>query len=474
MCSGFSAETLDSLRQRWDIVDIPNQREALSRLQSGELHPDAIVIGYVTTHGYTPIGLDDDIGVREMLDGILQLNPNLPVIISTHCQRIDAVVDLIRLGAFDYIIEPEPEDDPAKLTAFRENLDISIGKAVHWRSVFKENEKLRGELLGSGSSSSPLIARSDAMARILNLAKKVAPTPATVLITGESGTGKECLARLIHELSREREESFTAINCGSMGDHLLASELFGHVKGAFTGAHADRPGMLREAGKGTLFLDEIGTVSQAFQVMLLRVLEERTARPVGGSSDYPVHTRFIAAANRDLQAMVEEGSFREDLWYRLSVFRIHIPPLRQRQEDIPSLSLHFLNKACQSFGKDIAGIESAAMSRLEGYHWPGNVRQLRNVMERAAIVCEGRRISIGDLELCERTTPPPISETPLPKNLSYGNAMERFERRLIEQSLRDAGGNIARAAAALDIKRTTLHYRIQKLGLADKLKPHSA
>ena len=443
-----------SLRQRWDIIDIPSQEDAISALLSGKLCPDSIVVGNVNTTG---------MGADEALTEILRFDPDLPVIISTHAKQPKSIVELVRKGAFDYVLEVDTLDTSDSPLAFTERLSLSIEKALRWRSIFNENQRLRNDLRAKDATGG-IIARSEPMLKVLELARKVAPTPATVIVTGESGTGKECVARLIHNLSKVRDGSFTAVNCGSMNDQLLSSELFGHVKGAFTGAHTERPGLLREAGKGTLFLDEIGTVSPAFQIMLLRVLEQRTARAVGGSADYPVNARFIAAANRDIKSMVEAGSFREDLWYRLSVFHIHLPSLRDRPEDIPALALHFLNKACESFGRSIKGIEPAAMSRLEAHHWPGNVRQLRNVMERASIVCEKERISAGDLELSDRP-PRQATSMPLPADLSYEKAMERFECKLITQTLEQAKANISKAAEILGMKRTTLHYRMRKLGI---------
>lgn len=457
MCSGFAPRVLESLRKRWDIIDIPEQGEAIDALRSERMELDAVVIGKVNVS-------DTDMSASATLEEILKIDPNLPVIISTHANEPSTIVELVRKGAFDYVIEAELDTkSEAELDAFAARLTLALEKALRWSAVIKENRRLKDDLVAKNVASG-IIARSEPMMKVLELARKVAPTPATVIVTGESGTGKECIARMIHDLSKVRDGSFTAVNCGSMNDQLLSSELFGHVKGAFTGAHSDRQGLLREAGKGTLLLDEIGTVSQAFQIMLLRVLEQRTARPVGGSSDYPVHARFIAAANRDIKSMVDEGSFREDLWYRLSVFHIHLPPLRDRIEDIPSLALHFLNKACAAFGKfTIKGIEPAAIARLESYQWPGNVRQLRNVMERAAIVCESDRISAGDLELSEKTSPRQASSMSLPPDMSYDKAMERFERKLITQTLERAKGNISKAAEILDIKRTTLHYRMRKL-----------
>lgn len=406
----------------------------------------------------------DDIptGAREALAEILTCDANLPVIISTKVGNPERIVDLVKNGAFDYVLEPKDPASPEELALYAERFEHALRKAVHWRSIFKENRKLR-RALAVKDLPSEIIARSEPMLKVLDLVKKVAPTSATVLITGESGTGKECVARRVHELSHVRDQAFIAVNCGSMNDQLLASEIFGHVKGSFTGAHADRPGFLREAGKGTLFLDEIGTVSQAFQIMLLRVLEQRTARPVGGSANQPVNARFIAAANQNIQSMVQEGTFREDLWYRLSVFHIHLPPLRERVEDIPVLALHFLNRACETFGKTISSIEPAALRRLEAHDWPGNVRQLRNVMDRASIVCDGNRISIGDLELGKRSTPVSMTGTTEVSDLSYDRTMQRCERRILSQAMAEAKGNITKAAELLGIKRTTLHYRMKLL-----------
>jgi len=454
--SGIIPPAMNALRHKWQVIDIVRQREALAYLQQCTEKPLAVAVGYASPKA-APEG---DLSALQMLQAIQKIDPTLPVIISTATSDIPVVVDLIKRGAFDYVVETGKDNKPAQQERYTQELVLAFTRATQLRQLQLENAALRSNQ--ANSHLPDIQARSPQMRQALELTRKVAPTPATVLITGESGTGKELIARAIHQLSPRRDAPFLAINCGALSEQLLTSELFGHVKGAFTGADSTRPGLFQQAGEGTLFLDEIGTVPLPFQVMLLRVLEERTARPVGGSSSYPVNCRFIAAANRDLEKMIHEGSFREDLWYRLNIFSIQLPPLRQRTGDIAVLAHHFLQKLSAQYGKQVNTIAPAAMTMLEEYHWPGNVRQLRNVIERALIVAEEDRLRLEDFDMALRT--PSLAHQPN-HTLDYTKAMRQFEHQLLTQALTQSGRNLSQAARLLNINRTTLLYRLKKLDI---------
>jgi DNA-binding NtrC family response regulator len=455
LTSGFLEPALQAARGRWRVIDIKCQREALDALRSMAEPPAAICIGRA-------IDIGDDLNAWEMLQAVRALIPDVPVIISTSESSPQVIVDLVRHGAFDYVLEPQDRDDAQDAARYAGELVFALSRAVQWCTMLRENHRLKEDLLRQ-ESQNLIRGHSRSMTAVMALVRKVAPTTATVLITGDSGTGKELVARAIHAGSTEAPGSFVALNCGSFSEHLICSELFGHEKGAFTGADAPRSGLIREAAGGTLFLDEIATIPPRFQVMLLRVLEQRVARPVGGDRDYAVNCRFIAAANRDLEAMVQEGSFREDLYYRLNVFNIHLPPLHERREDIALLADVFIQQAACDYGKPVRGITPGAMALLEAAHWPGNVRQLRNAIERATIVCEGDHIDTGDLDAQIRGMAIPRGHVAIPSG--YEQAMRDFERKLVGTALERARGNRSEAARILQIKRGRLNYRLQALGL---------
>ena len=455
LTSGFLPQALQAARARWRVIDIECQREALAALGAMVEPPAAICIGRTFDIG-------DDLDAWEMLKAVRALMPDVPVIISTGQRSPQVIVDLVKNGASDYVVEPHDREDREDTERYAEELVFSLSRAVKWHAMLRENRRLREDLLRQ-EYPSMVCGHSRSMAAVLALIRKVAPTMATVLVTGESGTGKELAARAIHAGSPAASGPFVALNCGSFSETLIGSELFGHRKGAFTGADTDRPGLIREADGGTLFLDEVATIPPSFQVMLLRVLEQRTARPVGGDKDYPVNCRFIAAANRNLVELVRNGSFREDLYYRLNVFNIHLPPLRERREDIPLLADVFLHQAAREYAKPVRGITPGALALLETAHWPGNVRQLRHAIERAVIVSEGESIDTGDLDArvrgVARDGGPDIPCS------DYEQATQEFERRLIGSVLQRAGGNRSEAARMLRIKRGRLNYRIRHLGL---------
>ncbi len=464
LTSGYHPMVLEEARRLWNVVDIAKQREALEYLRSCHELPAAACVGNIYTDDI-PLSKRTDLDAWTMMSEIHKIDPDMPVIISTKSNSPRMIVDLIKAGAFDFLVEwQNPNDQQQVMTSAQETV-FALKRAVQWRVMLRENQKLREDLIRRNMPDF-IQGRSPVMMRVVDLIRKVAPTPATVLITGESGTGKELAARAIHALSAAKQGPFIAINCGALTDNLLASELFGHVKGAFTGADTNREGLIRQAQGGTLFLDEIATGSANFQVMLLRVLEQRRERPVGSSADYPVDCRFIAAANRDLEEMVRDGSFREDLFYRLNVFHIDIPPLRSRREDIPMLAEFFLRQILPQYAKNIKGINPAAMDLLEDYHWPGNVRQLRNAIERALISCETEYLVPADFDGQIRNRN--LLTESFSDLTSYEQAMDQFERRLLHFALLRAKGNRSQAAKLLKMNRTTLNYRIKQLGLENE------
>lgn len=468
LTSGFRPETVSLLKPRWDIAYYHPHMEALEYIESCDALPLAVVIGYVkrTPFGERPDWSDDDpeLPAHVMLRKIQDIDPDLPVIVSASYFHSGSIVELIKRGAFDYVTEPpnmirRDYDDVAE--QYSHELYLALDKAVRWRKTVLENRELRHSLENQ-SDQNQFVTRCREMYRVLNVVSKVAPTPASVLITGESGTGKELIARMIHRKSDRRNKPFVAINCGAMSESLLASELFGHVKGAFTGADVARPGLIRQAGEGTMFLDEIAATSLNFQVMLLRVLEEKTARPVGAETEYPVWCRFVAAANCDLHAMTQNGEFREDLYYRLNMFHLDLIPLRERPEDIPAIANHFLLQFAAEYQKDIKGFAAETIQKFETYPWPGNVRQLRNTIERAVILCDGDYIHPRNLNILSddagRNLPPVLHG-------NYRQAMENYEKTLLRKLLAKHDGNVALAARSMGMNRTTLLYRIKKLGL---------
>jgi DNA-binding NtrC family response regulator len=456
LTSGFIEPALAAVKQHWHVIDIECQREALDALRTLPELPAAVCIGRT-------VDIGDDLDAWQMLKGVRGVAPGVPVLISTSETSPQVIVDLVKNGAFDYVLEPQDRSAADECARYAQELVFALNRAVEWRAVVRENQHLKEDLL-RGEFPDFVVGRSRQMTAVMDLIRKVAPTTATVLVTGESGTGKELVARSIHSLSSHKQGPFVALNCGSFSENLIASELFGHEKGAFTGADQARRGLIREAEGGTLFLDEIATIPPSFQVMLLRVLEQRVARPVGGTGDYAVNCRFIAAANRDLEDMVRAGSFREDLFYRLNVFNVHVPPLRDRREDIPLLANVFVQDAAREYNRTVNGLTPGALALLESADWPGNVRQLRNAIDRAVIVCEGELVDSGDLDHRVRGLTGPGPQ--ISPGSSYDQAMRSFEYNLVKAALQRAQGNRSEAARILQIKRGRLNYRLRQLDLA--------
>ncbi|HBT97425.1 MAG TPA: two-component system response regulator [Desulfobulbaceae bacterium] len=385
----------------------------------------------------------------EALKEIKIHNPALPVLIMTAFSDIEAAVEAIKSGAYDYLTKPL---DFEKLKVVLRNVFAHVG-------LLAENISL-AQTVAASEMQTNIIGRSQPMRDLLEMARIIATSEATVLITGESGTGKELVAKAIHTASQRAQGPYMAVNCAAITESLLESELFGHEKGAFTGADKRHEGYFSQADGGTIFLDEVGEMPLPMQVKLLRVIQEREVLRVGGNKAAPVNVRIIAATHRDLLQEVAAGTFREDLYYRLNVVNLKLPPLRERTDDIPLLAQHFMSRFAEKSNKSIKGFTPGAMDRLVRYSWPGNVRELENVIERATILLLGEHI--GERELPER-----LLATPQAKSVADALAMtnltlEDVERVVIQETLKRLGGNKTETAKVLGITRKTLHAKLKK------------
>ena len=390
----------------------------------------------------------------DFLQAVKHQNAALPVIVMTAFGTVETAVEAMKAGASDYVLKP------FSLAEMR----MVIHKELDVHKLREENRSLR-EALGKRYAHPNVVARSPKMQEVLATVERVAPTNSTVLLGGESGVGKDLIARAIHEKSRRARGPFIKINSSAIPENLLESELFGYEKGAFTGANSSKPGKFELADKGTLFLDEIGDVPPAIQVKLLRVLQEREFERLGGTRTIKVDVRLIAATNRDLRAALEEGTFREDLYYRLNVVPIDIAPLRDRKEDIPDLAGLFMERFCGGSGTPVKGIAPEAVRILVNYHWPGNVRELQNIIERACALAKGDVIEPADIHLDTRPVRAGTSENHF---LPEGMTLERWEDEMIHEALRRASGNKSQAARLLGLSRNALRYRLSKIGIADE------
>jgi two-component system, NtrC family, response regulator len=381
----------------------------------------------------------------ELLDEIKSIDDSAVVIVMTAYSSVDSAIAALRKGAYDYVTKPFVNDDLLK----------TIGNAATQRQLFHENRVLRREL-GKRYNFSEIIGKSDKIQRVFDLVNKVSATNANVLIQGESGTGKELIARAIHFNSTRADKRFLAVNCGALPESLLESELFGHTKGSFTGAVADKTGLFRSVAGGTLFLDEIGEMPSSLQVKLLRALQEHEVSPVGSSQPVKFDARILAATNRDLENEVAEGRFREDLFYRLNVIEISVPPLRERADDLPLLVKHFVSKAARNQHVAEKPLSKNALAAISQYAWPGNVRELENAIERAVILSDDE-IGIGDL-------PPKVSAS-----LERGSGtpdsrhtLDEMERRYIADVLTSVDEDKSRAATILGIDLSTLYRKLKR------------
>jgi two-component system, NtrC family, response regulator AtoC len=444
------------LRQKgFEVECAADGQEALALLQKS--HFDAVV---------TDLRMPKLDGMG-LLRHVLIHHREVPVIMITAHGTVDTAVEAIKLGAFDYITKPfEQEHIGNILRKAVQQRALAMKDAVH----VKSSEELPGRL--------GIIGLAPSMRQLFSIIEKVASTPTTVLITGESGTGKELVARALFENSSRKDKPFIRLNCAAIPKELVESELFGYEKGAFTGAVSQKPGRFELADEGTLFLDEIGEIPQEMQVKLLRVLQEGEFERVGGVKTQKVDVRLIAATNRDLSKEISDGKFREDLYYRLNVVPIHIPPLRERREDIPPLIEHFRKKFNIRLGRAITSISPEAQQKLSSYHWQGNIRELENVMERMVLFCEGDTIQesllpeeVRSSELAQPaklspTTSIPASGATLKEIVKESTA--RIERDLIAKALEETGGNVTRAAQKLKISRKGLQLKMKELGLRDE------
>ena len=379
--------------------------------------------------------------------------PSLPVIVMTAFGTVETAVEAMKSGASDYLLKPFALDD----------LMITIDKVLELHALRDENLKLRAQL-ERRYDFEYIIGHSGKMQEVFDAARRVAPTRATVLLGGESGTGKGLLARAIHQHSPRRDAPFTKISCSTIPENLMESELFGYEKGAFTGATQSHQGKFEQADGGTVFLDEIGDVPPAVQVKLLRVLQEREFERLGGSKTIHVDVRIIAATNQDLRAALEQGTFREDLYYRLNVVPISLPPLRERKEDIPYLLDHILTKFAGDTANRMQVISQAAMEKLMAYHWPGNVRELENIIERSMVLARSETVEADDIRLDHATA---SSQSEAAAFLPQGMTLEQYEQELIREALRRTGDNKSQAARLLGMTRNALRYRLSQMGVEE-------
>ncbi len=392
----------------------------------------------------------------EALRRIKGYNPAIPVLIMTAYSSVDSAVEALKAGAYDYLTKPLDF----------EVLKFSLARALEHSGLKVENVKLKSRLHADYEMDN-IIGKSGPMRSLIDMMAMIAPSEATVLITGESGTGKELIAKSIHHNSQRRDRPLVVVNCAALTETLLESELFGHEKGAFTGADRRREGRFMQADRGTIFLDEIAETSAAMQAKLLRVIQEREVQRVGGEATLKVDVRILAATNRTLDEEVKAGNFREDLFYRLNVVTLDIPPLRERQEDIPLLAQHFLEKFAEKNHRQVKGVTPLAMDMLLRYPWPGNVRELENTIERAVILLPGEHITEKELPSNIREafsvdgglSPPPVSAP------AANRPLGEIEREAILATLEDSGGNKSETARRLGINRKTLHKKLKEYGV---------
>jgi DNA-binding NtrC family response regulator len=427
-------------REGFQVAQATTAAEGLRQAEEGEV--DLVLLDLM---------LPDKPGL-DVLREIKGRDPEAVVIVITAYSSVETAIAAMREGAFHYIAKPFKNQEVV----------LTVRKGLEQRRLRTENRDLRQRLEGLGT----MVWRSQVMESVIGLVRRAAPSRSNILLTGESGTGKELLARAIHQLSPRAEGPFVVVNTGSVPTDLLESTLFGHIRGAFTGAVANRRGLFEVADSGTIFLDEIGTITPPTQAKLLRVIQEREFIPVGGEQTVKVDVRIIAATNADLPTMVGDGTFREDLFYRLNVITIELPPLRKRPEDIPALVNHFLRRFTEENAKPALALTPRALDVLMGYNWPGNVRQLENVIERAVVLCPGDVIDI-DLLPAEVLAPQSSPTAQLPADgVDLKDAVNAYTRALIEASLARCGGVQRRAAQMLRVRPSTFNEMIRRLGIA--------
>jgi two-component system response regulator PilR (NtrC family) len=433
-------------KQGYFVDTAPNGEEAIKKLGGGSY--DLIVCDIMMPKG-------DGMAV---LKHAKNLDTEAMVIMITAFASTESAVEAMKIGAYDYITKPFQVDE----------IKLVIRKALEKTRLLRENIRLQSEV-ESKYVFSNILGASDPMQSVFELIRRVAPTKSSVLILGESGTGKELVAKAIHYNSPRRDKPFVTVNCGAIPAELLESELFGHLKGSFTGAYQDKRGLFEAAHLGTVFLDEIGQTPPAIQVKLLRAIQERTFKPVGGIQDISVDLRVIAASNLDLEAAAREGKFREDLFYRLNVIQIKLPPLRKRMEDLPLLARHFIDHYSTEIGKKLRDVSTEAESLLMAYDWPGNVRELENTIERAISISHSETITPENLPEKIRASSSGREGRPMiqlsEKGIDLDKTLQDVERDLIENALRRAGGVKKQAARLLGVSFRSFRYRLEKLGI---------
>jgi len=426
----------------YDVLTASSATEALEIIKKTPVHT---VLSDIKMPGMDGV---------ELLDEIRNLDNDLPVILMTAFAEVDQAVEAMKKGALDHIQKPFDNEDIKK----------AVRRGVEKRLLLQNIRYLKTEL---GALWGNIVGKSKAMERVFTIMKKVADTPTTVLICGESGTGKELIARGLHKSSGRANAPFISINCAAVPETLLESELFGYEKGAFTGASTLKQGKFEVADKGTLFLDEVGEMSLALQVKLLRVLQEQEFQRVGGNKDIRVDVRVIAATNKDLKEEVEAGRFRADLYFRLNVVQITAPSLRERKEDIPLLVAHFLKKLEGKLGRSVREVDSAAMSCFYRHVWPGNIRELENVLERAVVLCKGATITVDDLPIEMRVSS--VIDQGVEELISWDKGLaatlDSIEERIIRLALRRSDNIQAQAAKLLGVSRSNLQYKMKKYGM---------
>ena len=441
------------------LLELNLDDDGFKTISSGDAETGLKLLSSETVHlVLTDLKLPGISGL-EFLRTAKQQNPALPIVVMTAFGSVETAVEAMKAGASDYVLKP------FSLAEMR----MVIHKELDNSRLREENRSLR-EALGQKYSHPNIVAVSTKMQEVLATVERVAPTTSTVLLGGESGVGKDLIARAIHEKSRRASGPFVKINSTAIPENLLESELFGYEKGAFTGATTSKPGKFELADRGTLFLDEIGDVPAATQVKLLRVLQEREFERLGGTRTVKVDVRLLAATNRDLRAALEEGTFREDLYYRLNVVPIDIPPLRAHKEDIPGLANLFVARFSKESGREekITGISPAAVQLLMGQYWPGNVRELQNVIERACALASGSVLEASDIQLdSPRNRGFSSSGSSSDRFLPEGMTLDQWEDEMIREALKRAGGNKSQAARLLGLSRNALRYRLSKIGIDD-------
>ena len=429
------------LEDHYDVIDVPDGPTALDTVRASEI--DLVLLDIRLP------GMD---GI-EVLERIKAIDEGIEVILVTAVKTVRTAVAAMKLGAFDYLPKPFEEDELLSLSR----------RALQRRALEREVAFLRSEL-ARAHDSEEIVGRHPAIEKLHGLIAQVARTPTTVLITGESGTGKELVARAVHHQGPRRDGPFIAVNPAAIAETLVESELFGHEKGAFTGAHQRKLGKFELAQGGTLFLDEIGTLRADLQAKLLRVLQQREIERVGGTCPVKIDVRFIAATNTNLKEAVGSGAFREDLYYRLNVVPVVVPPLRERIQDVPLLVEHFIRRDNRRFHKHIEGLSPEALAALNAYRWPGNVRELENVIERCVVLAEGPVIQLNDLPL-DVSLPQQATKVRAAETLPLNEATDQFEQQIVLRVLERVGWNLTEAGRILEIHRNSLRVKLARWGI---------